>query len=194
MAELVQVVKREGSMGTSASRRLRKTGQVPAVLYGHKQANEHLTISKKTVESILRHHSKIVELQGAVNETALVSDLQFDPLGIDVLHIDLQRVDMNEKVTVTVAIKFKGEAAGTKQGGMAIENQHEVEISCPAVAIPEFVIGVVTGVESGSNLTAGQLDMPENVELVTPSDTVVFHVAKPKGRSEDDEEEEAAAE
>lgn len=181
MAEVVQVEKRDGSLGTAASRRLRKTGQIPAVLYGHKQDNEHLAISQKTVDSILRHHSKIVELQGAVNETALVSELQFDPLGIEVLHIDLQRVDMNEKVTVTVPIQFKGEPAGAKLGGIVIENSHDVEVSCPAVAIPESVIVNVTSVGLGENRTAADATLPENVELVTPPETVVFHVEKPKG-------------
>ncbi|MCD0460706.1 50S ribosomal protein L25 [Roseiconus lacunae] len=181
MAEVVQVQKRDGKLGTAASQRLRKSGQVPAVLYGHKQENEHLSIDRKTVELILRHHSKIVELEGAVKETALVSDLQFDPLGIEVLHIDLQRVDMNERVTVTVPIQFKGDPAGAKQGGIVIENAHEVEISCPAVAIPDSIALNVTSVNAGENRTAGDLGLPENVELVTPADTVVFHIEKPKG-------------
>lgn len=187
MAELVQVQRREGSLGTASSRRLRKAGNIPAVLYGHKQENEHLTISQKTVESILRHHSKIVELQGDVNETALVSDLQFDPLGIEVLHIDLLRVDMNEKVTVTVPIVFKGEPAGGKQGGIVIENAHEVEVECPAVAIPESLRLNVTSVALGENRTAGDLELPDNVSLVTPAETVVFHIEKPKGMQTEDE-------
>ncbi|OYP34724.1 50S ribosomal protein L25 [Rhodopirellula sp. MGV] len=181
MAEVVQVQKREGKLGTAASQRLRQSGQIPAVLYGHKQENEHLSIDRKTVESILRHHSKIVELEGAVKETALVSDLQFDPLGIEVLHIDLQRVDMNERVTVTVPIRFKGDPAGGKQGGIVIENAHEVEVSCPAVAIPESISLNVTPVKAGEHRSAGDLTLPENVELVTPADTVVFHIEKPKG-------------
>ncbi|MCO8124418.1 50S ribosomal protein L25 [Stieleria sp. TO1_6] len=188
MAEVVQVQKRDGSLGTAASRRLRKTGNVPAVLYGHKQGNEHLSISQKTIESILRHHSKIVELQGAVSETALVSDLQFDPLGIEVLHIDLQRVDMNEKVVVSVPIQFKGEPAGGKLGGIAIENAHEVEIECPAVAIPDSLRLVVTSVGLGDNRFASDLVLPENITLVTPGDTIVYHVEKPKGLKEDEEE------
>ena len=192
MAEVVQVQKRDGSLGTSASRRLRKTGCVPAVLYGHKQSNEHLSIPQKTVDSILRHHSKIVELQGAVNETALVSDLQYDPLGIEVLHIDLQRVDMNEKVSVTVPIQFKGETAGGKQGGIVIENSHEVEINCPAVAIPDSIAINVTSVGLSEHLSAGDLKLPENVELVTPAETVIFHVEKPKGLDSDSDEADEA--
>ncbi|QDV44106.1 50S ribosomal protein L25 [Stieleria neptunia] len=194
MAEVVQVQKRDGSLGTAASRRLRKAGSVPAVLYGHKQENQHLAISQKTVESILRHHSKIVELQGDVVETALVSDLQFDPLGIEVLHIDLQRVDMNEKVAVSVPIRFKGEPVGGKQGGIAIENAHEVEVECPAVAIPEFVELNVTGVGLGEHRSASDLSLPEKVVLVTPGETVVYHVEKVKGEAAADETEEEGEE
>ena len=190
MAEVVQVQKRDGSLGTAASRRLRKAGCVPAVLYGHKQTNQHLAISQKTVESILRHHSRIVELQGDVVETAMVSDLQFDPLGIEVLHIDLQRVDMNEKVTVTVPIRFKGEPVGGKQGGIAIENAHEVEVECPVVAIPDFVELNVTSVALGEHRSASDVKLPENVVLVTPGETVVYHVEKVKGEDADETEEE----
>jgi large subunit ribosomal protein L25 len=151
------------------------------VLYGHKQDNEHLTLTQKSVDSILRHHSKIVELQGAVNETALVSDLQFDPLGIEVLHLDLQRVDLNERVTVTVPIQFKGEPAGAKQGGIVIESGQQVEVECPAVSIPEAIVLQVTTVAAGENRTAGDLDLPENVSLVTSPETVIYHIEKPKG-------------
>ncbi|MCS7465822.1 50S ribosomal protein L25 [Stieleria sp. ICT_E10.1] len=190
MAEVVQVQKRDGSLGTAASRRLRKAGSVPAVLYGHKQQNQHLAISQKTVESILRHHSRIVELQGDVVETAMVSDLQFDPLGIEVLHIDLQRVDMNEKVTVTVPIRFKGEPIGGKQGGIVIENAHEVEVECPVVAIPDFVELNVTSVGLSEHRSASDVKLPENVVLVTPGETVVYHVEKVKGEDVDETEEE----
>ncbi|MEM6471294.1 MAG: 50S ribosomal protein L25 [Planctomycetota bacterium] len=195
MAEVVQVHRREGSLGTASSRRLRKAGNVPAVLYGHKQDNEHLYIDQRTIESILRHHSKIVELQGDVQETALVSELQFDPLGIEVIHVDLQRVNMNERVQVTVPIQFKGEAAGSKQGGIAIENAHEVEVECPAVAIPDALVLNVTPVKAGEHRSASDLELPENVTLVTTADTVVYHVEKPKGtKASSDTSEEATEE
>lgn len=191
MAEVVQVQRREGRLGTAASRRLRKAGSIPAVLYGHKQENEHLVVDQRTIEAVLRHHSKIVELQGAVNETALISDLQFDPLGIEVLHVDLQRVNLNERVTVTVPIQFKGEAQGTKMGGIAIENSPEVEVTCPAVAIPDAVILNVTPVKIGENRSAGDLDLPENVDLATPAETVIYHVEAPITATEAEEGEAA---
>jgi len=180
MAEVVNVSKRDGSLGTAASRRLRKAGNVPAVLYGHKQANEHLSIDGKVVEAIVRHHSRIVELEGDVKDTALVSELQFDPLGIEVLHVDLQRINMNEKVVVTVPIRFKGEPRGVKEGGIAIENNAEVEVECPAVAIPDQLTVIVTEVAMGEHISASSLTLPRKVELVTPEETVLFHVEAPR--------------
>ncbi len=187
MAEVLQVEKRD-LLGTANSRRLRLSGLVPAVLYGHKQDTQHLAITHAAAESIVRHHSKIVELQGAVTDTALVSDLQWDPLGIEVLHIDLQRVDLSEKIEVSVPIKIKGEPIGVRHGGIAIENVHEVDVRCSAVTIPEFLILTVLDVESGENRSASSLQIPEGVELLTPPETVVFTVETPKGAKSDDEE------
>lgn len=197
MAEVLQVEKRE-LLGTANSRRLRRDGHIPAVLYGHKQDTQHLAITHKAVEGIVRHHSKIVELQGAVNETALISDMQWDPLGIEVLHIDLQRVDLTEKVHVTVPIKLKGEASGVRHGGIAIENMHEVEVECSAVSIPDNLILHINDVEVGENRSASHLELPEGVTLITPPESVVFTVEAPKGAKaeagEEDSGDEAAAE
>ena len=181
MADVLHVERREQT-GSTASRRLRNSGQVPAVLYGHGQENQHLAIPKADVKLLLRHHGKMVELQGAVKETALVSEMHWDPLGIEVLHMDLQRVDLNEAVQVTVPIKTHGEPIGIKEGGMFLENQHQVDISCPAGSIPEHVVLEVAELELGSNLTAAALTLPDNVTLVSSPDLVLCNCAAPKGK------------
>ena len=90
MAEVLQVEKRD-VLGSRATRKLRRGGRVPAVLYGHGEQNEHLSASSVQVQTLIRHHSKTVELAGAVKDTALVTEVQWDPLGIEVLHLDLIR-------------------------------------------------------------------------------------------------------
>ncbi len=180
MSDVLQVEKRE-EMGSLATRRLRRSGNVPAVLYGKGQANEHLAISATQVKLVARNHIKMVQLDGAVKETALVSDMQWDPLGIEVLHLDLIRVDLKEKVQVTVSIHVHGDPAGVHEGGVLIENLHQVDISCPASSIPEQVGLAVTDLHVGQNATAGDLELPEGCELVTPADTVVAHVEAPRG-------------
>ena len=71
---------------------------MPAVLYGHGEENAHLSIPERQVKTLIRHHSKTVELSGAIKDTALVSEVQWDPLGIEVLHLDLIRVNLKELV------------------------------------------------------------------------------------------------
>ena len=75
MAEVLDVEKRE-QVGSSATERLRRSGRVPAVLYGHGEGNEHLSVPAAQVKTLLRHHSKTVELAGDLKETALVSEVQ----------------------------------------------------------------------------------------------------------------------
>lgn len=187
MAEVLDVEKRE-QVGSSATERLRRSGRVPAVLYGHGENNEHLSVPVAQVKTLLRHHSKTVELAGDVKETALVSQIQWDPLGIEVLHLDLIRVNLKELVRVTVAIHRHGDAEGLRQGGLMIDNVHEVEIECFAGQIPENLSLNVTDLELGGQKTAADLELPEGVSLVTPAETVVAHVEQPKGASEETSE------
>ncbi|MEM9827686.1 MAG: 50S ribosomal protein L25 [Planctomycetota bacterium] len=167
--------------GTTASRRLRKSGMIPAVLYGHGEANRHLAIPQREVMTALRHHSKTVNLTGAVTETALVSQVHYDPLGIDVLHLDLIRVNLREKVEVTVPIHTKGDAIGARSGGILLENVHEVDIRCSAGSIPDALELDVSDLQLGGHLNAGDLKLPEGVELVTDAETMLVHIEAPKG-------------
>ena len=184
MAEVLDVEKRE-QVGSSATERLRRSGRVPAVVYGHGEANEHVSVPAAQVKSLLRHHSKTAELAGDLKETALVSEVQWDPLGIEVLHLDLIRVNLKELVQVTVAVHRHGDAAGLRQGGLLIDNAHEVEIECFAGQIPENLSLNVTDLDLGGQKTAGDLDLPEGVSLITPAETVLTHIEPPKGASKE---------
>ncbi len=170
--------------GTAATTRLRRTGMVPAVLYGHGEANQHLAISTTEIKTLLRRHSKTVTLAGAVAETALVSDVQFDALGIEVLHLDLVRVNLQEIVTVTVPIHLTGDSVGVRGGGVLLENIHEVEVSCLAGAIPEFLSLDVTDLETGGYKTAGDLKLPEGVNLLVAKEMVVAHIERARAEEE----------
>lgn len=179
MAELLEVESRK-KIGTAATQRLRRSGRVPAVLYGHGETNIHLSIPEAQVQTLLRHHGRTVTLTGDVQDTALVREVQFDPLGIDVLHLDLLRVNLKELVEVTVPIHQHGEPIGLREGGVLLENLHSVEIRCPAGDIPTSIGLNVTDLHVGGHLTAGDLELPPGVELVTPADAVVAHIEQPK--------------
>lgn len=187
MADVLKVEKR-GQTGSAATRRLRRSGSIPAVLYGHGEETQHLAIPQAQVNAVARNHSKMVELAGDVKDTALVSEMQWDPLGIEVLHLDLIRVNLQEKVELTVAIQVHGDPVGVREGGVFIENLHEVEVRCSAGAIPENVGLNVNELHLGSSLLASDLELPEGVELLTPLDTVVAHVEEPRAELEEEQE------
>lgn len=180
MSDVLHVEKREGT-GSAAARRLRKDGKVPVVLYGHGEENAHLAAPKAAVKLLLRHRAKMVQLEGDLAQTALISDMQFDPLGIEVLHIDLKRVKMEEQITVTVPIHIHGEPVGTREGGIFLENQRQVQVKCPAGAIPENIVLHVADIHAGENKTASDLELPDGVELVSSANLVLCSVSALKG-------------
>ncbi len=192
-AEVLNVQLREQT-GTAASVRLRKTGMVPAVLYGHGEANRHLAISSAEIQAAIRNHSKTVKLQGAVSDTALLSHVQYDHLGINVLHLDLVRVNLREMVEVELLTVLHGDAIGLRNGGILLENLHSVVVRCPAGQIPETLLLDVSDLDVGGQKIAGDLVLPEGVELVTPPETVIVNITKPRGAAAGDDAEEAEAE
>ncbi|MGC4005794.1 MAG: 50S ribosomal protein L25 [Pirellulales bacterium] len=128
------------AVGSQANRKLRRTGKVPAILYGHGQDNVNLSICAEALGTALRHHSRLVQLEGGVNESALIKDLAYDTFGMDVLHVDFARVSTDERIEVEVAVELKGTALGAKSGGVIIQPLHEVLVECLAVAIPEKLL------------------------------------------------------
>ncbi len=186
MTDVLHVELREQT-GTAATRRLRKTGQTPVVLYGHNQDSVHLSVNSTEIAALVRHHGKTVQLKGAATDHALVSQMQWDPLGIEVLHLDLIRVDLSEPVVVTIPVHFVGEAVGVREGGMFLENRREVEVRCPANAIPEDVKVHIDGLTVGHSLHASDVELPAGVELVTASDVVLCHIEAPKGKAATEE-------
>jgi len=180
MTDVLHVELRE-QIGTAATRRLRKAGRTPVVLYGHGEGSVHLSVATSEVAALVRHHGKTVQLDGASNEHALVNDLQYDPLGIEVLHLDLIRVNLKEKVTVEVPFRLLGDAPGLRQGGILVENVHSVHVRCTAASIPDAVVLPVSRLEVGQHATAAEVQLPEGVELVTAPETVLVHIELPKG-------------
>lgn len=187
MAEVLNVEKRE-AFGSAATTRIRREGRVPAVLYGHGQETQHLSISQGEVDALIRHHGRAVELKGALQDTAMVNDVQWDPLGIDILHLDLLRVNLQEVVDVTVSVHLHGEAPGVREGGILLESVHEVDVRCKAGSIPESVELSVAELHMGESATAAQLILPEGVELITDPETVLARVEEPRAEKDPEDE------
>jgi large subunit ribosomal protein L25 len=192
MTDVLNVTLRSET-GTKTARRLRREGLTPAILYGHGEANVSLSVATAEVEAVIRHGSKMVDLSGDLSEKALIRAVQWDAFGSDVLHLDLNRVSVGEKVAVTVSVELKGEAPGAKLGGIVEHHVHDVEIECPAGQIPDKFVVSVLSLELGESITVGDLDVPPNVEVLTnPEDVVVSCQAAAPTEEEEAEAAEAA--
>lgn len=189
MAEVLQVKVRDEA-GSNAVKRVRRAGNVPAVLYGHREANVSLSVPSDQLHAAIRHGAKMVELQGDISDTALIREVQWDALGHCVLHIDLTRVSATEKVRVTIPVELRGEAPGVRQGGMIEHMVHEVDIECPAASLPERIEVNINSLQVGDAIKLSDLKLPEGVVLLADEDDMVVHCV---AVAELSEEEEAAA-
>jgi large subunit ribosomal protein L25 len=172
MAENLTVQTRK-DLGKRKSRQLRRDGQVPAVLYGHGAETVSLKIPADQVSSAVRHGSRLVELSGDLSEKALISDLQWNVFGTQVLHLDLMRVSEGERVTLLVALDMRGEAPGAKEGGAVELVLHELEVECPVTAIPEKIHVNIRELHLEGEIRAGDVALPPDVTLVTDPDLTV---------------------
>lgn len=163
---------REG-VGRNRVKHLRKTGRIPAILYGHGQPNVTLSVCLKELDSAIRHGAHVVDLKGAVSESALIKSVQWDSFGHEIIHVDLTRVSVGETVKVTLTIELKGEAPGARQGGVLQQPAHEIEINCPVASIPDKLELNVTGLGLGQMLHASDVKLPEGATLVTSADVIV---------------------
>ncbi len=186
--EVVHVEIRQ-SAGTRSSRKLRAAGRTPVVLYGHGEESVSLSISTEEIDSLVRHGGHVLELQGAVSGNALVKAVQWDALGMEVLHLDLTRVSAGEMVEATLPIELRGTAPGSKAGGIVELVLHELEIRCPVTSLPEKIQVSVKTLELGGTIHVSELSLPEGVTAVTDGSQVVVHCIEAKA-----DELEAAAE
>jgi large subunit ribosomal protein L25 len=177
-------------VGSNAVKKVRKAGQIPAVLYGHGEQNVNLSLAGEEVHSLIRHGSKLVDLKGDVVDTALIRGVQWSTFGTNVLHVDLARVSAEERVRVTVPVEVRGTAAGSKEGGVVELVVHDVEVECPAGSIPDKIEARVHELHVGDALKAGDIALPEGVRLLVDPDLIIVHCV---GRMTEEEEEAAAA-
>jgi large subunit ribosomal protein L25 len=178
MAEELSVEKRD-PQGKLRNRRLRKSGRVPAVLYGHGEENVSLSVPVEDIETVVRRGSRLVNLTGAVNESAFIRELQWDTWGTRVLHVDFTRISADESVEVEVAVELRGEAPGVREGGIVEQLIHQVALVCRAASIPDKIWVNVNALKLGGEILLADLDLPEGVAIVGATDEVVVHCIAP---------------
>jgi large subunit ribosomal protein L25 len=172
MADVLNCSLRE-SLGSSNTRRLRRSGNV--------------TVPTEEFANAINRSAKLVDLTGAVSESALISVVQWDALGTEIMHVDLTRVDRDERVETIVSIELRGIAPGTKEGGVLKHLLHQVAIDCPVISIPEKLELNINGLEKNGSLSVADLDLPEGAKMLVDDDTVIATCTEPEEELEDEE-------
>jgi len=194
MPQEISARKRETS-GSVEARRLRRTGSVPAVIYGHSGEAQSLAVDAKTLERLLDRGEHVVRLVvdgESKPRQALFKEVQIHPTTSRVLHVDFAEIALDERVDVSVPVKLRGTARGTTEGGVLDLRSREVRISCPASDIPENLRVDVTELSLGEMLHAREMTLPEGVELSEEQDADAVVVAVMAPREEEPEPEAAA--
>ena len=184
-AEVLTVEKREGRGGRVAEK-LRKTGRIPAVVYGHKEATVSVSLSGEEVQSILRHKAQIVDLKmdGGIQK-AQIREVQWDHLGKDVLHVDLKRVSLDERIEINVPIELRGIAPGVAAGGVIDQPIHSLRIECLAVAVPESIRVNIAALQLGDAIHVRELHLPPDVKALDDAEAIVVHITTPQAEVEE---------
>lgn len=184
MIETIQVEKRD-AVGSWAVRKLRAQGLVPAILYGHGEENISLAVKREAVSGLVRHGARLVSLTGAITETALLRDVQWDTFGSHVIHLDFARVARSEKVQVTLPVHLHGEAPGVGADAQLRHITHELTVECSADTIPEFISVDISQLKRGQAIHVSEVKLPEGISSVTPGNIVVAQVVVTVARDED---------
>jgi large subunit ribosomal protein L25 len=172
---------------------VRDQGGLPAVLYGHGQEPTAISLpAHEAVRHILDGEKVFnVSLDGST-ETVLLKDIQYDHLGTNVIHIDLERVNLDERVTTNLHLELKGDPAGLKTAGAILVTQTlELEVECRVADILEELAVDISSMEVGDVLHAGDIRLPEGFDLVEDPETMVALVKISSVKPEEEESEEA---
>jgi large subunit ribosomal protein L25 len=188
---------RRESIGKGGARKARAAGRIPGVLYGHGEEPIPVTVVARDFDVALRGHqgsNPLVNLKlGSSDYTALIRDVQYDPLSRDILHLDFQHISLTETIEVQVTVRLNGLATGVKDGGGIIEHiVRQIEVRCLPTAIPSAIDVDVSNLNVGDSIHVRDLSVP-NVTILSDPDATIATVVAPTVMEEKPVEEVAAA-
>jgi large subunit ribosomal protein L25 len=165
------------ALGSRANKRLRDTGKVPGVVYGHKEAVVPVSLPKKELVGHLNKGAHVFDLTlDGKAEKVLVKEVQYDHLGAEVIHVDFARVSADERVEVTVPLELKGTPKGEDDGGVLQQIVAELEIECLVTDIPSVIVHNVSEMKLDDVLHIKELKLPPGVKALQDEDLVVAQV------------------
>ena len=176
MAEITINGVRRTEFGKGASRRARREGQVPAVIYGHGEKPSHINLPARELGVALKTSNVLLDIVvDGKTELTLPKSIVRHPIKLTIDHIDLVIVRRGEKVTVSVPVHTSGEH---DRDGILEHVNHTIEVETEAPSIPSFFELDLTGLAAGLSLYAGDVKLPAGVELISDPKMIVVHLSE----------------
>ena len=183
MAQDILTAEPRPKLGSRESRRLVKRGIIPAVLYSKKDPAAHpLQVKKVDFAHVIKRGERIIDLQHpGGREKVLIKDVQYDPLGERVLHVDFNKIALDEVITLEIFLELKGVPAGvTDEGGVLEQYVKQVKVQCLPTDIPKVITADVAALKLNENLHVKDILAPAGVKLVQDPGLVVASVHPPR--------------
>ena len=181
----LKAIKRE-NLSSGSNNKLRAKGFIPAILYGGKDPNQNISISKKDFSNIINSEtflSKVLELDlDGKKEKVIPRDVAYHVVSEEPMHIDFMRIVSGKKIILEIPVKFINhpDSPGLKRGGVLNIVRRKVELKCPAESIPDEIVVDLAGTDIGTSIKISSVKLPENViPTITDRDFVVATVAAP---------------
>ena len=198
MSEYKLAAENRSDAGKGAARRLRASGRVPAVLYGHGTKPQHLSVDARQFGQALRTDAGVnvlISLEvGRDQHLTLAKEIQRHPVKGDYIHVDFIQVRRGEKVHVQVSVRLVGEAPGVREGGIADQDLYQLNVEAEVTAVPEAVEADISGLNIGDVLRVGDLKAPGGAVILDDPEAPVVSVVAPTVEAEPVAEEAEAAE
>jgi large subunit ribosomal protein L25 len=183
--------------GSRAARRLRRSGLIPGVIYGHGKAATMIAVEPHVLRDALStgagtHAVLDVTFEGHKgSRKAIVKELELNPVNSVVTHVDLQEIRLDETIETMVAVSFEGESTGVKAGGVLDESLREVSVKGLVTAIPEHLVIDISDLDVNDTARVADIVVPDGIEILDDPEQVICSVLPPRKVEEEPEAGEA---
>ncbi|GAA1988263.1 50S ribosomal protein L25/general stress protein Ctc [Isoptericola halotolerans] len=191
MAEIKLAAEARTEFGKGAARRARRAGKIPAVLYGHGADPLHINLPGHETMLAVRHTNALIGLDvDGEGYLAVVKDVQRHPVRPQIEHVDLLLVNKGEKIAVDITVHIVGESA---PGSIHLVEEQTLSVEADATNLPETIEVSIEGKQAGESILAGDIPLPEGVELLTDPSYTVVTITEPRGEESDEESADSAS-
>lgn len=170
--------------GTTGARRLRRSGRLPAVLYGDGKDAVHIALDTHDFTKAVDHGARVIDLElDGTRQRVLLKELQYDPLGVHLKHADFVRVNPAVAIELRIPLDLRGVPMGLSKGGVLNVPVNTILVRCLPGDLPENIPLDISKLDLGSSVTAGDLELPQGVECAEDKDRIVVTMIVPRGVS-----------